>query len=256
MLLVAHAVFSTVVQPIGAAPQVLIPAAGSAGGANGTFFRSDITIVNLATHDQMVVLQWLPQGSSGADLPPVIISIPALMGIRSADFVHDYLNQAGVGSIVLTGAVDGRANDPTARLFVNARIWTSQSGSGGTTSQSFPAIPVSTINTPAAALFGLGADTPNYRMNVGIVNLDPTNAQTFTLSAPWPVVPQLPGVTVTVQPLSMQQVPMGRGAIPWPLSITNVTPAAKKSNLWIAYGSTIDNLTGSAWSELAVTIPE
>ncbi|MGZ8797181.1 MAG: hypothetical protein ACXW2F_07530, partial [Thermoanaerobaculia bacterium] len=35
-----------VVVPLGAAPQILIPAAGSTAGANGTFFRSDITLIN------------------------------------------------------------------------------------------------------------------------------------------------------------------------------------------------------------------
>src|SRR5438477_9481615 len=99
-LLAATPAFAEVVQPVGAAPQILIPGAGSAAGANGTFFRSDITIVNLRNSDQNVLLQWLPQpGGTGT---AVVITIRAFSGIRSADFVRDYLNQSGLGAIIVT----------------------------------------------------------------------------------------------------------------------------------------------------------
>src|SRR5690242_14422989 len=89
-----------VVQPIGAAPQILIPAAGNVNGQNGTFFRSDITIINLRTTDQMVFLAWLPQPNGTP--ASASITIPAQSGIRSSDFVHDYLNTTGLGAIIVT----------------------------------------------------------------------------------------------------------------------------------------------------------
>lgn len=243
-----------VVLPLGAAPQLLIPVAGSTPGANGTFFRSDIAIVNFAARDQIVKLQWLPQ--SGGTGSTSTITIPHASGIRSADFVVQYLNQSGLGSILVTGVQsDGVTPDLNAQLFVSMRVWTPEPGTSGTTSQSLPAIPMSAVNTQIAALFAVGgADNPaNYRVNVGIVNLDPTNAQTFQIALPTAVGPQLPAIQVTIAPMSMQQVGVGSGLpATQQVLIQNVTAAATKSNSWIAYGSNVDNVTGDAWSELAV----
>lgn len=252
ILLVATSLSAAVVQPLGAGFQLLIPAAGSTPGLNGTFFRSDISIVNLAAHDQVVQLQWLPQ--AGLSLPqPVLVTLKASTGIRSADFVHDYLNQTGLGAILVTAALnsDGTGIDQTGRLFVSSRIWTPQPDTNGTTSQDLPAIPASQVNTPVAAIFSMGgADNPaGYRTNIGIVNLDPANAQTFWIlssaqTSPTPIV-------ITLPPFSMQQVSVGSVVPGQYFQIQNVT-TTNRSNFWTAYGSTINNVTGDAWDELAV----
>ena len=53
--------------------------------------------------------------------------------------------------------------------------------------------------------------------------------------------------------MSMQQVGVGNGLSPTQqILIQNVTGGTTQSNSWIAYGSTIDDVTGDAWSELAV----
>ena len=250
----AQARNDSVVQPLGAAPQLLIPVAGSTPGANGTFFRSDITIINFAPRDQRVKLQWVPQ--SGGAGSTSTITIPLASGIRSADFVAQYLNQSGLGSILVTGVQnDGVTSDLNAQLFVSIRVWTPQPGTSGTTSQSLPAIPMSAVNTQVAALFAVGgADNPaNYRVNVGIVNLDPANAQTFQIALPTSFGPQQPPFQLTIAPMSMQQIGIGSGLPPTQeVLIQNITPAATRSNSWISYGSTVDNITGDAWSELAV----
>jgi hypothetical protein len=250
LFLVASSSFANVVLPLGAASQVLIPAAGSTQGANGTFFKSDITIINLTSHDQAVALQWLPQGVSNSGA--VTITIPAQSGLRSADFVHDYFNTTGLGSIIVTGVTGAGTVDSTAALYVNSRIWTPEPGTAGTTSQSFPAVPLSAANAASAALFAVGGpDNPaNYRVNVGIVNVDQNNTQTFAVT--------LPGTTtqtfiVSIPPMSMQQISLGSGiSATTQISIQNATSSATRSNSWLAYGSTVDNVTGDAWSELAV----
>ncbi len=245
--------FAGVVQPLGAAPQVLIPAAGSTAGANGTFFRSDISIINLASHDQTIVLQWLPQAGSGGSNSTTTITLPALTGTRSADFVNEFLHQTGLGSIIVTGTANGVV-DSTARLYVSSRIWSPEPGTNGTTSQSFPAIPLNTINTQIAALFAVGgADNPfNYRVNVGVVNVDPTQTQTFViqlLAQGRDPVSQ----TITLPPMSMQQISVGNTVSSTSqIQVQNATSSATRSNLWTAYSSTIDNSTGDAWSDLAV----
>ena len=243
---------NSVVLPLTAAPQLLIPIAGSTPGANGTFFRSDIAMFNFASHDQMVKLRWLP-GSGGTSATSTI-AIKAQSGIRSADFVASILGQSGLGSILVTGVNSDGTADVTARLYVSSRVWTREPGTDGTTSQSLPAIPTSAVNMQAAALFAAGgADNPaNYRVNVGIVNLDPNNMQTFVVS-----LPTTSGSTslfiVTVPAMSMQHIGLGSGvSSTQQINIQNVTGGTAQSNSWIAYGSTVDNITGDAWSELAL----
>jgi hypothetical protein len=46
-----------VAQPLGGTSQLVIPAAASGSGANGTFFKSAITIVNRTNHDQVVAVR-------------------------------------------------------------------------------------------------------------------------------------------------------------------------------------------------------
>jgi len=253
ILLIATTLSASVVQPVGASPQVLIPAAGSTGGQNGTFFRSDISIVNLATHDQTVLVRWLPQPGITAPAPATL-QLHALTGIRSADFVNDYLGQTGLGAIIVTGVLsDGTTLDPTARLFVSARIWTPQPGTTGTTSQDLVTVPVSGINTPVAGIFGVGgADTPQqYRVNVGIINVDPSNTQTFLVSSTG-ANGSVTSSIVTLPPMTMEQISSVAPFSPPEILIQNQTPTATRSNLWTAYGSTVNNVTGDASTEIAV----
>lgn len=253
-LLVAAVSSASVVQPLGTGFQLLIPAAGSTPGANNTFFRSDISIVNLRDATQTVSLQWIPQAGTGQSVVR-FIDIPARSGLRSADFVSEVLGQSGLGSIIVTGTNVGQP-DTGARLFVSSRIWTPQPGTTGTTSQSFEAIPVASINTPAAVFFGAsGQDNPvNYRVNVGIVNLDPANTQTFTVSVPSALIDPPLVRTVTLPPSSMTQINLGSG---FPgstqIQIRNGTTGTS-SNQWTAYVSTVDNVTGDAFSELPIAV--
>ena len=245
---------NNLVVPIGGSPQILIPAAGSIQGANGTFFRSDITLVNYSTHDQLVQMRWLPQGANGTGVAAREITIPALSGIVSEDFVTNVMQQSGLGSILITGLTSSHTADNTALLYATSRIWSNQPGvSGGTVSQSFPSIPVSTINSGQLSILGLRRDD-RYRLNVGIINLDQSNEQTFQIIVGGSgASPQV--TTVTVPPFSMVQssivgVPLSNLQV----AIQNVSTPVR-TNTWTAYGSSIDNVTGDAWSEVAFTAP-
>lgn len=237
--------------PLGGSYEVLIPAAGSTAGANGTFFRSDVTLVNLSDHAIRVRVNWLSQG--GTSNATRVIEVPQSSGLRSADFVSEVIGQSGLGAIVLTAVRADDSVDTTAVLQVASRIWTPQPGSTGSMSQSFPSIPTSLVNSPSAAIFGLGgADQPSrYRVNVGIVNLDPVNTQTLNVYIPTPFLP--PVIQVIVPPMSMKQVSMGSVSdFANQVAIANTTQGPTRSNKWIAYGSTVDNVTGDAWSEISV----
>jgi hypothetical protein len=250
LLFVAATASDGVFQPLGAHYQVLIPAAGSTQGANNTFFRSDISIINLQSRTQSIRLEWLAQ--NGANLVRTI-ELGALTGIRQADFVAEVLGTSGLGSIIVT-AMAGNAVDTSGRLYVASRVWTPQPGTnGGTTSQSFPVIPVQGINTQTAALFTVGGgpapdEAANYRVNVGIVNLDPVNAQTYSVFSPPGV-----GINVTVGANSMTQFnATGVFSPTAQIIVQNLTPTATRSNNWITYQSTVNNITGDAWTEMGV----
>lgn len=236
-----------VVIPLGAAPQLILPAAGSVAGGNGTFFRSDITIINFANRAQQVELRWVPRVGDTASVRT--ITIAALSGIGSEDFVTTVLGEQGLGSIIVTGLTDTGAPDTTARLFASDRIWTNEPGSIGTTSQSFNVVPPSTSAVSQQAIFGIHRDS-HYRANVGIVNLD-ASTQTFVITvATSSATPVQESYTVTLPPMTMQQVSLLSGTAP--LTQVNVVRSGGASSSWLTYGSSVDNTTGDSWSELGI----
>ena len=252
-LFLAASVQGAVVVPQASGYQLLIPAAASTPGANGTFFKSDIAIVNLAPRDQDVRFDWLPQG--GGPVAVTTLTITANTGIRSDDFVATHLGQTGVGSIVVSGLNSLGVVDLNAQLFISVRIWSPQPGTSGTTSQSLPAIPTNAVITSAeAVLYAVGGadNSLNYRVNVGIVNFSQTT-QNFRITMPAQLGPQLAEIDVTIPAMSLKQVSLGSGLSPTQKVLIDNTTTTGKSNSWIAYGSTVDNVTGDAWSELAAS---
>ena len=198
-VLIATAASGQLVATRPSTQQFLIPAAGAQPGNGGTFFRSDVTIINYRGADQRVRFQWLPQDVSGAGGAAVEMTINATSGIASEDFVTNIMQRSGLGAILVTAIDANGAFDTRAQLVGTSRIWTPQPSSGGTTSQSLPSIATIDINSSVVAILGARRDT-RYRTNVGIVNIS-NDAQTFQVvvlgeSGPEPR-------QVTVQPLSM-----------------------------------------------------
>lgn len=231
------------------AAQILLAGAGSVQGANGTFFHSDITVINYRNQNQRVAFLWLPAGQSAGQ--PTFIDIGANSGIVSEDFVATNLGKSGLGALLITGVdstQDGIA-DPGALLYATERIWTPQPGTAGTTSQSFPAIATADINLSGGSILGQRMDN-RYRTNVGIVNLDIQQRQfTIVQTTDDPNNPTVSS-TVTVPARSMTQVPL-------PFGVTNALQIFVQrnpnlpQNMWMAYGSSVDNVTGDSWSNLA-----
>jgi hypothetical protein len=233
------------------APQILVPAAGSVAGLNGTFFRSDIAILNYRQSPQNVVFQWLPQGRSGLAETISQITIPGLSGVISEDFVASRLNRSGLGAIVITAVRQDGQFDPLGALFVTSRIWTPQADKpDGTTSQSFPTIDTAEINSSNVAILGQRLSA-QYRANVGIVNLS-TVEQTFEVlqnSDDPTFTPLLQ--TVIVPPRAVQQVTLQNTRVA-ALQIRVRALTAVDPRQWVTYGSSIDNVTGDSWSSLGV----
>ena len=241
--------------PIRSERAILIPAAGSVQGGNGTHFRSDIQITNLRDDaTQLVQLHWLPQG--GADTPFVrVVQMPPLTSIASEDFVATVLQQTGLGAILIVGINAENEPDPLAELHAVSRIWTPSPGTGGTTSQSFSPVSLRATDERRLTVFGQRADF-RYRTNVGIVNADPDSEHDFEIvvtgvtSAGAVFGPERR--TLTLPAWSMQQVSLSGLPEMATLQI-DAAPLLLESESprpWIMYGSSVDNITGDAWSNV------
>ncbi|MGZ8869295.1 MAG: hypothetical protein ACXW2P_13215, partial [Thermoanaerobaculia bacterium] len=102
-----------------------------------------------------------------------------------------------------------------------------------------------------AAIFGLRRSN-QYRVNVGIVNLDATRAQTFQIWDPVQANPPLVH-TVTIPPMTMQQIALASvNEDAGQILVDNITASTSRSNHWVTYGASLDNVTGDSWSELGV----
>lgn len=239
-----------------AGPQWLVPAAAAAPGANGTFFRSDISVFNYRNAAQRVAVRWLPQNVSGVGMPSVVITIPAFGGLSSEDFVTDVVHQTGLGALVFTTITDENVTDTNGRIYVTARVWSPQPNtSDATVSQTFLAIPTSSINNNASLTILGQRIGSRYRTNVGIVNLD-TVERSFTITQNSDFPTLVPITTpVTVPPLSMRQVQLPSDNQVTVLQIIVTPDGAINPALWHAYGSSVDNKTGDAWSSAGVILP-
>jgi hypothetical protein len=251
-LLLAFAT-SAFAQLRGPAPQILVPAAGSVQSANGTFFHSDIAIYNYRNEAQAILLQWLPRGTSGLTGTPVQIRLNALSGLISEDFVFDLLHQQGLGAILVTALnTDGGTADPNGRLVVTERIWTPQPGTTGSVSQTFSTLATSEINTQVPAILGQRIDD-RYRTNVGIVNLSSAEVSFDVLqNSDDPTFAPIVQI-VTVPPFAMQQV-SAQTFKATALQIRVTPRSAISPAQWVAYGSSVDNVTGDSWSSIAMTV--
>jgi hypothetical protein len=242
------------VTPNGGATQLLIPAAGAIAGANGVFFRSDITLFNYADHAQRIRLYWLPSGSSGTAIAPRELTLQARSAIASEDFVGNYMLQTGLGAIMVQAVTELGNLDLSAKLHATARIYSNAPNSdAGTVSQSFDTMPLTAADNLRLTLVGLKHDE-RFRMNVGIVNLEST-AQNFSITFVGTAGGQGPDVVnVTVPPMSLLQVP-APNAVHVNLQVAVLNTSTPQAAKWTAYGSSVDNVTGDSWSELGFVQP-
>jgi hypothetical protein len=236
-----------------ASAQFLIPAAGAVDGGNGTFFRSDITLINYRSTTQNVRLQWLPQAVTGVGVAPVDITINASSGIASEDFVTNILHRSGLGAILVTGITAAGDPDPSALLVATSRIWTFQPGSSGTTSQSLPVVSTSDINSTIPAVLGSRRDS-RFHVNVGIVNLS-SGAQRFQVFSAGSGGTDSQQVDVEAMSMVLFRVNGADSSVPLQVQVSNISTTTR-STAWLAYASSIDNITGDAWTTLGSNVPQ
>ena len=227
----------------------VIPAAGSVQGANGTFFRSDVTLINYASTAEDVIALFWPAGQS---TPPstsagVKLTLQPAKAVTYVDFVASVLNKSGLGAILFFG-VKGTAVDPNAAIDGLSRIYTKQPGSDGTVSQEFPPVDVyNLLVADTSASLGLRQDA-SYRTNFGIVNADkvPHNVHVTAIGER---LTQDTTVTVPAYGMIQSSIPAGDyGAVTIAFDITDSGGASVS---WVAYASSTDNITGDGWVSIA-----
>ena len=221
---------------------LLFPAAGSVQGAGGTYFRSDVTLINHRSVDQRIAVGWIAAGVDNSNAPLQYFVVPANTPVILADFVAQTLGKSGLGAVLILGVDSSNANDSLAQLDGFSRIWTFQPGASGTVSQGFPSVSIlDSIGSLIAYALGNRHDS-QYRTNVGVVNLD-------SFSHTWTVgINGLHGsnsFAITVPPISMKQsaVPAGNYG-----DLVLSFQADGSGFSWSGYGSTVDNVSGDSWS--------
>jgi plastocyanin len=146
------------------ASDLFIPAAGRLVGANNTFFRSDLRIVNLSSDPATVDLTFLPSNSDNSGAAPLRIPLPSRGSTELDDIVGRLFGlTSGSGAIRLSSA---------AGIAVSSRTYTTSITCPGTFGQFIPALDLASAFTRSVIPdIELSADpTVGFRTNIGLLN--------------------------------------------------------------------------------------
>src|ERR1700686_2687266 len=110
----------------------IFPVVGSLAGGNGTYYRSEATLVNNRFISQTVEMFYFAQGISNCTRPSRLVTLPANSWTAYDDILQDVFGQTGIGSLIVQ-AVDRNGNyDPNGDIDGTSRIWTPSPLSDGT----------------------------------------------------------------------------------------------------------------------------
>lgn len=231
-----------------AAAALVIPIAGSAEGALGTQWRTDLNVRNLRDVEQRVTMSFnsADSFSYGPDVDTEVI-LPANSTTTFMDVVAKHFNKQALGVIYINP--DFYDNfDPAAQLAATYRTWTMQSVGRGTFSQSASAVDMLALPTDREPRIAIGVRLDaDFRCNVGVVNID-YYPRTFRVTARSPAGSVT--ASVVVPGYSVTQVPLP----PVNLGYVTVTiePVDGVAGRWTAYATSVDNISGDSWLENAV----
>ena len=214
--------------------RLVIPAVGRVPGANGTFWRSDVTFYNPGSSTMSLALRYQPAGSDNRFVNARVLTV----GAGKTLVLADVLNWLGISSG--SGALDVRWTSAIGPV-VSSRTYTT-TGNGGTFGQSID--PVTEFGNDAYVP-GLRSDF-TYRSNVGFVNggdttigvttqLLGTNGQTLATGF------------VVLAPRSQSQMTLAQmfpGINVQSLGSVTLKAHADGQPDMFAYGSIIDNTSG------------
>jgi hypothetical protein len=221
-----------------AAPGGTVPVVANNAGAAGTFWRSDVNIVNVGGIDTQVVLQLFPELVGGS--PAFDLAILDPIGLAAGE-------QLSISNVVQTrfGLVDAKGglriySNNGAPLVISSRTYTSDPSSGGTYGQDVNGVMVAR----EAWASGLRHDSL-YRSNLGIFypGLEPAQFSVMVYSSD--------GEEVGSGTISFSQA----GFIQRSLDSFNVSmmidgylklTCSDPTVGWFAYASRVDQISGDA----------
>lgn len=228
-----------------------IPLAGNNPGSRGTYFRSDVTFSNQHfDRPQLFAVFFLPQGMDNTAVEGFLLGLDEGEIFTARDFIGDFLGITGLGTLLVYGVNENGSLDQLAALDGYSRVWTPQpdNATAATASAQFNAANINLLADLQRALaIGLRND-PEFRTNVGIVNLSSS-------SRTWDVTVEgedgdFTVLEIIVPPLSVRHV--GVGSIDLGNIFVEFQVRGDPTGLqWLAYGTTNDNISGDGWVSLA-----
>lgn len=214
---------------------LFLPAVGRAPGANGTYWRSDVTLFNPRSGAVTLYLRYLAGGADNRNAPTRAYTLAAGHTLVIRDVLNDFGLASGTGALQVFW-LDGGSGP-----VMTSRTYTSVAG-GGTFGQSIDPVAAQGYDSIVP---GLRSDA-SFRSNVGLVNSGDaaTNVGVALLSS---TGQQLGGAIVTLQPKSQMQTSL---AALFPnvnvQSLGSFTLQAHTNDAATlsAYGSIVDNGSG------------
>lgn len=226
---------------------IVFPAAGNAAGANGTYFRSDVTLVNLNDKDQDITGFWFPNGNPEGTVA-FTATLPTGPPVTYVDFIGAELELTGVGALLILPTVDGFLLDPNGAIDGYSRIWSpAPAGSSGTFSQPFPAVDFDHLRGEYEALIlGMRQDA-GFRTNYGIVNMSGVDIpfEVLIIDNDGELVSQF-SVTVRQGEMILRPIPAGAfGNIS--ILVAVAEDIEGDAFEWTTFASSTDNFNGDGW---------
>ena len=213
----------------------LVPAAARAGGANGTFWRTDLVLANPGEESVEAQLAFLVPGRDNSTAQEFAVPVPAGGSVELDDVVGTLMGASGSGAIRIRSQ---------GELLVSSRTYTDSEA--GTFGQYIPGVPQEKGLAEGGQLRLLGlSENAAYRTNVGLVNTtgEPVTATIDLVDGSGA---GLGTTTVTLQPFGWKQINRilgteGSDAVDTAQAIVRTTSGA---GAVLPYASVVDNVTG------------
>ena len=230
--------------PMFAAAEVTLPVVGYVNAPDDLRYRTELVITNYRDVPQTVRFELISNGEAVA-FKTLELGARETQYLEDAGFTADFRQRGFLGALRLTAIHDG-APDPLGEIEANAFVVGERAlGARGSTRQEVAGIAPADYTAHEAVFLGTrhSLGTGAYT-NVGIVNLHPTQSETFVVEYQY-----AQPVTIVVPPLSLRQIRIpGEGSGGRWVRVHPNTPELP----WVSYASTVDFLTGDAYSGMRV----
>ena len=218
------------------APGGVVPVVANNAGQEGTYWRSDVNVLNVSGEDTRIQMQLFPNtGPGGGAYEPRTsdpIDIPAGQQRAFTNVVQSVFGMPETYGTLWIYSLDGKP------LVITSRTYTP--GGGGTYGQDVNSVLVAAN----AWIAGVEHDSL-YRTNVGIFWPWSQSTQ-FTVEVFDATGQQVGSGTVTFVDAGLQQLSLDTFGVSGLVSGWVKISASDAMSVWYAYGSTVDQKTGDA----------